>query len=103
MHHLTLGILVAAALTSGSVSAQERGWASNPEGKARWNSCYKETRLIYRTRNLSLPDYRAEIKDARKEHMHTCMTRANPPAAVKMATPVDKNPESSLVSWASSP
>jgi hypothetical protein len=103
MRHLTLSILAFAALTSGSVSAQERGWASTPEGKARWNACYKETRLIYRTRNLSLQDYRDEIKDARKAHMQVCMTRANPPAPVNMATPADKNPESSLVSWASSP
>ena len=103
MRHLTLGILTVAVLSSGSVSAQEHRWASAPEGKARWNACYKETRLIYRTRNLSLDDYRNEIKDARKAHMQVCMTRANPPAPVNVATPLDKNPESSLVSWASSP
>ncbi|QRM27908.1 hypothetical protein [Microvirga sp. VF16] len=103
MRHLTLGILAVAALTSGGVSAQEHRWASAPEGKARWNACYKETRLIYRTRNLSLDDYRHEIKEARKAHMQVCMTRANPPAPVNVATPLDQNPESALVSWASSP
>jgi hypothetical protein len=58
---------------------------------------------MYRTRNMSLADYRAEIKDARKSHMRICMTRATPPAAVVVAVPTDKNPESSLVSWAGSP
>jgi hypothetical protein len=103
MRHITLGILALTVLTSGSASAQEQSWASSPEGKARWNACYRETRLIYRTRNLSLADYRAEIKDARKAHMQICMTRANPPAPVNVATPLDRNPESSLVSWAGSP
>jgi hypothetical protein len=101
MRHLTLGILV--AFISSGVAAQEHRLASTPEGKARWNACYKETRLIYRTRNLSRDDYREAIKEARKEHMDLCMTRATPPASVKMATPTDQNPESGLVSWAGSP
>jgi hypothetical protein len=103
MRILNLGLLAAAVLVSGSVSAQERGWASTPEGKARWNACYKETRLIYRTRNMSLADYRAEIKDARKGHMRICMTRVTPPAAIVVAVPTDKSPETALVSWAGSP
>jgi hypothetical protein len=99
----TLSILAAAALISGDVLAQEQGWASSPEGKTRWNACYKETRQIHRTRNLSLPDYRQAIKDARRAHMQICMTRAAPPASIVVAVPTGQNPESALVSWASSP
>jgi len=103
MRILTLSILAVAALACGNASAQDRGWADTPEGKARWNACYKETRLVHRTRNLSLPDYRAEIKSARKAHMQVCMTRATPPAPVNVAVPTDRNAETALVSWASSP
>lgn len=105
MRHLSFCILAIAAVAASGASAQDRGWTSTVEGQARWNACYKETRLIFRTRNLSLSDYRAEIKDARKAHMQVCMARATPPASVRLATPVDKNkhPESSLVSWAASP
>ena len=99
----TLSVLAAAALMSGNVVAQERGWASTPEGQARWNACYKETRQIHRTRSLSLPDYREAIKDARRTHMQICMTRATPPAPVVVAVPAGQNPKSALVSWASSP
>jgi len=52
---------------------------------------------------MSLSDYRATIKDARRGHMRICMTRANPPAPVRVAVPTDTHPESSLVSWAGSP
>ncbi|UVF17953.1 hypothetical protein HPT29_015665 [Microvirga terrae] len=103
MRYFAFAILACTILASGSVSAQERRWAPSPEGKARWAACYKETRLIFRTRNLSLPDYRAEIKDARKAHMQLCMTRATPPAPVNVATPLGQNPASALASWASSP
>jgi hypothetical protein len=103
MRITTLSVLAAAALISGDAVAQEGGWASTAEGKARWNACYKETRQIHRTRNLSLPDYRQTIKDARRAHMQFCMTRATPPAPLVVAVPTDKNPQSALVSWASSP
>jgi hypothetical protein len=103
MPRLTLAILILTVVALGSVSAQERSWASAPDGKARWNACYKETRLIYRTRSLSLSDYRSEIKESRKAHMQFCMTRANPPAPVIVATPLGQHPESALASWASSP
>lgn len=103
MRILSLCALAASLLLPGSALAQSGGWASTPQGKARWDACYKETRLIYRTRNMSLSDYRATIKDARRGHMRICMTRANPPAPVRVAVPTDTHPESSLVSWAGSP
>jgi len=103
MRILTLFVFAAVAFASGDAAAQERGWASTPEGKARWDACYKETRLIHRTRNLSTNDFRRIVKDARQTHMRVCMTRATPPAAVKIAVPTDQNPESALVSWAGSP
>jgi hypothetical protein len=79
-------MLAFSALASGSVSAQEFRLASAPDGEARWRACDKETGLIYRTRNLSLADYRAAIKDPRKAPMRICMTRANPSAPVNVAT-----------------
>lgn len=103
MRILFLSIFAATAVFSVSANAQEGGWASTPEGKARWNSCYKETRLILRTRNRSSEDFREMIKDARKDHMRVCMARAMPPAPVRVAVPTGNNPESALVSWAGSP
>ncbi len=96
-------VFAAAAMAASHAWAQEQGWASSPEGKARWDACYKETRLILRTRNMSTTDYREIIKDARRSHMRDCMTRATPPAAVRIAVPTDRNPASALVSWAGSP
>ena len=103
MRILSLSVFAATALLSFNASAQPGGWASTPDGKARWDSCYKETRLIHRTRNRSTTDFRVMIKEARKSHMRICMARATPPASVKVAVPTDKNPESALVSWAGSP
>ena|SRR5690349_6978442 len=94
-------VFAAAALVSVSASAQQGGWTSTPEGKARWDACYKETRLIYRTRNMSSLDYRQIIKDARQGHMRDCMTRAMPPAPVQVAVPTDRFPETALSGWAS--
>ena len=101
MRFSTLFVFAAATIISTSALAQEGGWASTPEGKARWDACYKETRLIHRTRNRSSLDYRQIIKVARQEHMRECMARARPPAPVQIAVPTDKYPETALASWAS--
>ena len=101
MRFSTLYVFAAATLLSVNAYAQEGGWASTPEGKARWDACYKETRLIHRTRNRSSQDYREIIKVARQEHMRECMTRARPPAPVQVAVPTDKHPETALSGWAS--
>jgi len=101
MRFSTLCIFAAATFISANAFAQEGGWASTPEGKARWDACYKETRLIHRTRNMSSLDYRRIIKEARHEHMRECMTRARPPADVRIAVPTDQYPETALSSWAS--
>ena len=101
MRFSTLCVFAAATLISASAFAQEGGWASTPEGKARWDACYKETRLIHRTRNRSSLDYRQIIKVARQEHMRECMARTLPPAPEQIAVPTDKHPETALASWAS--
>jgi hypothetical protein len=101
MRFSTLCVFAAATLFSVNALAQEGGWASTPEGKARWDACYKETRLIHRTRNRSSLDYREIIKVARQDHMRECMTRTRPPASVRVAVPTDRHPETALSSWAS--
>jgi len=101
MRFLNFSVFAAATLICANAYAQPGSWASTPEGKARWDACYKETRLIHRTRNLSSLDYRQIIKVARKEYMRDCMTRAQPPAPVQVAVPTDKQPETALAGWAS--
>src|SRR5215207_9498247 len=91
----TLCFFAAAAFSTGAL-AQPGGWASAPEGKARWDACYKETRLIHRTRNMSTLDFKQAVKGARRDHMQVCMTRAQPPAPVQVAVPTDINPETAL-------
>ena len=103
MRLLSLTVFTLAAFVSANASAEPGQWASTPEGKARWNACYRETRLNYKTYNLSLADYRQAIKAARQTHMRECMTRANPPAPVQVAVPAGQNPETALVSWAKNP
>jgi hypothetical protein len=101
MRILTFCVFAAATLISGNASAQPGAWASTPEGKARWDACYKETRLMHRTRNMSSLDFRRIIKEARRDHMRVCMARAKPPAPVRVAVPTDKHPETALAGWAS--
>jgi hypothetical protein len=103
MRLLSLTVFTLAALVSADVSAEPGQWAFTPEGKARWDACYRETRLNYKTYSLSLADYRQTIKAARRSHMQECMARANPPAPVQVAVPTDRNPETALVSWARNP
>lgn len=103
MRLLSLTVFTFTALVSLDASSEPGKWASTPEGKARWDACYRETRLNYKTYSLSLADYRQSIKAARQAHMRICMTRANPPAPVQIAVPTDRNPETALVSWARNP
>ena len=103
MRLLSLTAFTLATLISVGVSAEPGNWASTPEGKAQWDACYRETRLLHKTYSLSLPDYRQTIKSARRSHMRECMTRANPPAPVQLAVPTDRHPETALVSWARNP
>jgi hypothetical protein len=103
MRLLSLTVFTFTALVSLDVSAEPGNWASTPEGKARWDACYRETRLNYKTYSLSLADYRQAIKAARQSHMRLCMTRASPPAPVQLAVPTNRNPETAIVSWARNP
>ena len=101
MRFSSLCVFTVATLISANAFAQPGNWASTPEGKARWDACYKETRLIHRTRNLTSLDYREIIKEARRDHMRVCMTRARPPAPIQVAVPTDRFPETALSGWAS--
>ncbi|MBJ6125380.1 hypothetical protein [Microvirga splendida] len=101
MRFSALYVFAAATLFCGSAFAQTGGWASTPEGRARWFACYKETRLIHRTKNKSSQDYRRIIKEARREHMRDCMTRAEPPAPMPVVVRPGKDPETAVSSWAS--
>ncbi|KLK95011.1 hypothetical protein AA309_00755 [Microvirga vignae] len=105
MRVVALFILGLASLVSGGVSAQD--WTSlsmiEPSQDARWNACYKETRLIYRTRNMSEQQYRAIIKDARRVHMRDCMARAVPPRPMTTPDADEKKLPSSIAGWAANP
>ncbi|WP_445502083.1 hypothetical protein [Microvirga sp. G4-2] len=105
MRVTTLFILGFAGLASGDVSAQD--WTSlsvvEPDRDARWNACYKETRLIYRTRNMSEQQYRVIIKDARRVHMRDCMVRAVPPRPLTTPDADKKKLPSSIAGWAANP
>jgi hypothetical protein len=103
MRLLSLAVFTFTAPVSLDASAEPGNWASTPEGKSRWDACYKETRLNYKTYSLSLADYRQAIEAARQSHIRVCMTRATPPAPVQLAVPTDRHPETALVSWARNP
>ncbi|PVE24308.1 hypothetical protein DC522_11610 [Microvirga sp. KLBC 81] len=70
---------------------------------ARWNACYKETRLMYRTRNMSEQQYRVIIKDARRVHMRDCMARAIPPRPIAVPGAHEKKLPSTIAGWAANP
>jgi len=101
-------ILGLAGLFSGGASAQD--WVSLSVGapqvsdyQARWNACYKETRLIYRTRNMSELPYRTIIKEARRGQMRDCMARTTPPRPIGVPDADEKKLPSSLAGWAANP
>lgn len=75
MRGMAVSVFVIAILVSHGALAQDRGLSAFPDRNAKWQACYEQSRLLNRTRNLSLDDYRQEIKDARRSHMQTCMTR----------------------------
>lgn len=105
MRVVALFILGFAGLLSGGASAQD--WTSlsmiELDRDARWNACYKESRLIYRTRNMSEQQYRVIIKDARRVHMQDCMARVMPPRPIAAPDTHEKKPPSSIAGWAANP
>jgi len=90
-------------LVSGGALAQSLKSSSAVEQEARWDACYKETRLIYRTRNMSEEQYRVMIKGARKVHMQTCMARAISPRPIVSAEIAERQPPSSIAGWSANP
>jgi hypothetical protein len=105
MRVIALFVLGFAGLLSGGASAQD--WTSlsvvEPDRDARWNACYKETRLMYRTRNMSEQQYRIIIKDARRVHMRDCMARVIPPRPIALPDAGEKKLPSSIAGWAANP
>ena len=103
MRVLAFFVLSLAALVSREASAQDWKSLSKAEQEVRWNDCYMETRLIYRTRNHSEQQYRVKIKDARREHMSQCMARIAPPRSITSPDIADRGVKSSIAGWASNP
>jgi hypothetical protein len=109
MRALILPAFIVSVLMPAGSFAQE--WAALPGQQARmmqdrdvrWNACYKETRLMYRTRNHSSNDYRAIIKDSRHDHMRECMARAQPPRPLARPDVDEKQIPSNLAGWAANP
>lgn len=108
MRAVVLLVLGFAGLVSGGASAES--WTSlsmvDPQmsdHQSRWNACYKETRLIYRTRNMSEQQHRVLIKGARRVHMQDCMARAVPPRPIGGPDADEKKLPSSLAGWAANP
>ncbi len=109
MRALILPVFVMSVLLPAGAYAQE--WAALPAAPGRmmqdydvrWNACYKETRLMYRTRNLSMNSYRAIIKDARQVHMRDCMARVQPPRPISRWAAGEKQIPSNLAGWAANP
>jgi hypothetical protein len=109
MRALILPTFIVSVLMPAGAFAQE--WAALPapqarmmqDRDARWNACYKETRLMYRTRNHSLNNYRAMIKDARYGHMRECMARAQLPRPIARPDADVKQIPSNLAGWAANP
>ena len=103
MRVFTIFVLGIAGLIAGEASAQDWKNLAAVDQEARWNACYKETRLIYRTRNMSLQQYRDVIKDARRVHMDECMNRAAPPRRVAIPNVDEKKTPSSIAGWSANP
>lgn len=103
MRVLVFIVLGLAAIVSKEASAQDWRSLSKAEQEVRWNDCYMETRLIYRTRNHSQQQYRVKIKDARREHMNQCMARVAPPRPITSPDIADREIKSSIAGWASNP
>ena len=103
MRIITLAVLSLSSLLSAGASAQNWNSLMATDHEARWNACYKETRLIYRTRNMSEQQYRVIIKNARSTHMQDCMARAMPPRPTAIPNIVDKKRPAQIAGWAANP
>lgn len=103
MRALALTVLIFAGFGSGGAAAQDLAPQAAVDQVARWNACYKETRLIYRTRNMSQDGYRQIIKEARRAHMGDCMTRAMPPRSIAISNVDGRRMPSTIAGWAANP
>lgn len=103
MRVVKLLVVAMAALLSGEAAAVDWDTLMATDPQARWNACYKETRLIFRTRNMSNEQYRVVIKAARKAHMQDCMARAAPPRPTAIPAISEKKPAAAIAGWASNP
>jgi hypothetical protein len=103
MRVVTLVFLAFGTLISSEAAATDWGTLMATEPQARWNACYKETRLLLRTRNMSEQQYRVVIKAARRAHMQDCMARAEPPRPTAIPEIDEKHPKGAIAGWARNP
>jgi hypothetical protein len=109
MRALILPAFIVSVLLPAGAFAQEWAALPGPQGQmmqdrnTRWNACYKETRLMYRTRNRSLDNYRTIIKNARHDHMRECMARARLPRPIARPDADERQIPSNLAGWAANP
>lgn len=103
MRVLSLSVLAVAVLVSGAASATDWNSLMATDPDARWNACYKETRLLYRTKNMSEQQYRVAIKDARRDHMKNCMARAQPPRPFPIPAITQKKRPAQIAGWSANP
>jgi len=103
MRVVKLVVLAAAALLSREAAATDWDTLMSTNPQARWNACYKETRLILRTRNMSDEQYRVVIKAARRAHMQDCMARVDPPRPTAIPEIDEKMPKGAIAGWARNP
>jgi negative regulator of sigma E activity len=103
MRVVTLALLSLSSLLPAGAFAQDWNSLMATNHEARWNACYKETRLIHRTRNMSEEQYRVIIKDARRVHMQDCMARSMPPRPTAIPNIAEKKRPAQIAGWAANP
>ena len=103
MRILTLALLTLSSLLPAGALAQDWIGLMATEQDARWNACYRETRLIHRTRNMSDLQFRNMIKEARRIHMQDCMARAMPPRPTAIPIIAEKKMPAQIGGWFANP
>jgi hypothetical protein len=103
MRIAALALLSLSSFLSAGASAQDWNGLMATDHEARWNACYKETRLMHRTRNMSEEQYRVIIKDARRVHMQDCMARSAPPRPTAIPNIAEKKRPAQIAGWAANP
>ncbi|WP_243369474.1 hypothetical protein [Microvirga solisilvae] len=103
MRVVTVALLSLSSLIATGAFAQDWSGLMASDHEARWNACYKETRLLHRTRNMSEDYYRILIKDARRVHMQECMARSVPPRPTAIPNIAEKKRPAQIAGWSANP